>query len=148
MAAVTGVSKVEANFRQILETKKENLIDAIKKVQRKVVRDAKDLAPVAFGHLRKSIKPQDITITAGEIVAPIIAESPYAVFVELGTKPHFPPVKPLRKWSKKVLGDLELGFVVARAISKRGTRPQPYLGPAILANKSTYRNALIRVLKK
>jgi len=50
----------------------------------------------------------------------------YAVPVELGTKPHFPPLAPLEDWAVAKLG-VERGrakgvaFVIARKIAKTGT---------------------------
>lgn len=47
--------------------------------------------------------------------------------VELGTKPHFPPVGPIRHWVETKLGysgdeAKSVAFLIARAISKRGTK--------------------------
>lgn len=50
------------------------------------------------------------------------AQAPYALFVEEGTRPHFPPRAPIELWAQRVLGDRRLWFVVARAIARRGTR--------------------------
>ena len=47
---------------------------------------------------------------------------PYAEYVEHGTKPHFPPIEPLEEWGRVILGKSGLGFILARAISIRGTR--------------------------
>ena len=40
------------------------------------------------------------------------------------TSPHFPPVEALKGWAKRQLGDEKLAFVVARAISRTGTKPR------------------------
>jgi len=53
----------------------------------------------------------------------------HAVFVELGTEPHFPPVEALKPWARRKLGDEDLAFAVAVKISKVGTKPQPVLRP-------------------
>lgn len=50
------------------------------------------------------------------------SSKPYAIHVEHGTRPHWPPVAALKPWARNVLGDERLAFVVARAISIRGTR--------------------------
>ena len=47
--------------------------------------------------------------------------------VELGTRPHFPPVGPLKHWVERRLGitgaeAASVAFLIARAISKRGTK--------------------------
>lgn len=52
---------------------------------------------------------------------------PYAIPVELGTKPHFPPVESLEDWVRvkwHLSEEKEVhsaAFVLARAISRRGT---------------------------
>ncbi|MBE0627980.1 MAG: hypothetical protein IH603_00010 [Burkholderia vietnamiensis] len=51
----------------------------------------------------------------------------YAIPVELGTKPHFPPIEPLEDWVRAKLGVREdhevhsAAFLIARAIARRGT---------------------------
>lgn len=50
----------------------------------------------------------------------------YAVAVELGTKPHMPPVWPLAMWAQKKLGlrgdaAMSAGYAIARKIARRGT---------------------------
>lgn len=51
----------------------------------------------------------------------------HALPVELGTKPHFPPIAPLELWVQKKLG-IEgpeakgVAFAIAKTIAKRGTK--------------------------
>jgi hypothetical protein len=56
----------------------------------------------------------------------------YAPIIEEGrTQGWFPPPEALREWARSKLGNERLAFVVARAISRRGFKAQPYLGPAL-----------------
>lgn len=53
----------------------------------------------------------------------------YAVPVELGTKPHFPPLLPIQEWVEAVLGITgqrarSVAFLIARKISRKGTKGQ------------------------
>lgn len=53
----------------------------------------------------------------------------YGEPLERGSKPHFPPVAPIRFWVEKVLGKTgreaqSAAFCIARAISRRGTKPR------------------------
>jgi hypothetical protein len=53
----------------------------------------------------------------------------YGESVEYGTRPHFPPIKPILFWVEKKLGLMgkeakSAAFCIARAISKRGTKGQ------------------------
>jgi hypothetical protein len=47
------------------------------------------------------------------------AQAPYAIYVEEGTRPHWPPRAPIELWAQRVLGNAKLWFVIARAISRR-----------------------------
>jgi len=84
--------------------------------------------PVFQGHLRggifTEIRGQSIDIRG--IVAPSPATRDYASVVELGRRPggKLPPRGPIERWTKLVLGDASLWFVVARAIARRGTKPR------------------------
>ena len=53
----------------------------------------------------------------------------YALPVELGSKPHFPPLAPLQDWVEKKLGvdkseSRQVAFLVARKIARKGTAAQ------------------------
>ena len=86
----------------------------------------------------------------------------YAECVEFGTRPHFPPSSKLEMWVKRKLlkgggsgassGSGKnrqlnmikgIAFVVARAISKKGTPAQPFLHPAF----QKYENKLPKTIK-
>ncbi|URX63258.1 hypothetical protein KR767_04095 [Luteibacter anthropi] len=54
----------------------------------------------------------------------------YAEYVEVGTKPHAPPIQPLKDWVEVKLGirgeeATGVAFAISRSIAKRGTRAQP-----------------------
>lgn len=58
------------------------------------------------------------------------AQAPYAEYFAYGTRPHWPPRAPIELWAQRVLGDAKLWYVVARAISRRGTRAHPRFAAA------------------
>jgi hypothetical protein len=55
----------------------------------------------------------------------------YGAYVELGTRPHWPPAAPLRGWARRHGVSV---YVVQRAIARRGTRRRPFLVPALERN--------------
>lgn len=55
---------------------------------------ARDIAPKAFGELTDSIHVEDL----GPGAANVIADAPHAEAVEVGSRPHMPPLAPLVKW--------------------------------------------------
>lgn len=87
---------------------------------------AREGAPVDTGRLRNSIgidKPSDRMRHIG-------ANTEYAEYVEKGTGAHFPPPSALQGWALRHGFGADGGFMVARAISRSGTKPQPYMRPA------------------
>ncbi len=93
---------------------------------------AKRGAPVDTGRLRASIHHRVDTraIPRWGIVGPTVE---YARDVEFGTPPHWPPKGSLQPWASRhgfprgEQGD----YLVRRAISRRGTRAQPFMRPAL-----------------
>ena len=77
----------------------------------------------------------DLPATAESLIAEIKADTGYAEALEEGSTPHWPPVDPLIGWASRhattgtYQGDRSAGFLIARAISRRGTRAQPFMTP-------------------
>lgn len=87
----------------------------------------KQATPVGAGpiHLRDTIFSK---VNNGEPVEGILGTpAQYGLPVEMGTKPHFPPIAPIQHWVEYKLGysgkeAASVAFLIARAISKRGTK--------------------------
>lgn len=91
----------------------------------------------ASGDLSKSIK--GIVKQNGKYIVVSIQLNEYWKYIEYGTKPHFPPVDKIREWisvkpvlprpmkSGKLPTANQLAFLIARKISKVGTKPKPFL---------------------
>lgn len=75
-------------------------------------------------------------------------KSNYAAHVEFGTRPHFPPLKPIKRWAKRKLGNGGAAFPVARKIAREGTKPKPFLFPAYEEERPRIINNLKKVLKR
>lgn len=94
---------------------------------------AKEKAPVDTNRLRGSIGVEPV----GNRMRHIGANTEYAEYVEKGTSPHFPPPSALQGWAlRHGFSGPNAGFMVARAISRSGTKPQPYMRPAAEAGES------------
>lgn len=81
--------------------------------------------PVNTGALRNSIQ-EEIEERDDEIIGRVATNIEYAVPVEFGTKPHFPPIDPLTYWARRKLGisgaeARSVAFRIARKIAQRGT---------------------------
>lgn len=93
-------------------------------------REAQELTPTGVhgaAGLKGSIAAKEPRVLADNVIGEVGTASPYAVPVELGTKPHFPPVQPLADWAQHKLGipaadAYRVGFLIARKIARQGTQ--------------------------
>lgn len=88
---------------------------------------ARSLAPKDTGRLGGSITHQISGMTSR--IGPSVA---YGLFVEKGRRPGKPPpVAAIAPWARRHGVN---PFLVARAIGRRGTKPRPFLVPALTQN--------------
>lgn len=88
-------------------------------VQKRIPRGATGLLR---GSVASEVRGRKATLT-GLVGSPLI----YALPVETGTRPHFPPVEPIAAWAQRKLnlpyGEARLAaYAIARAIGRRGTK--------------------------
>jgi len=84
------------------------------------------------GKLKQSVHIRKLT---NEVGYKVVAEKDYALTVETGSKPHYPPYKPLSLWLKRKLHVPISRLYIAtkglqRKIARFGTKPHPYLKPS------------------
>lgn len=89
--------------------------------------EIQERTPTAMGTLRASFIPSDVVRTVDSVTGAVGSALPYALPVELGTKPHMPPIAPLQDWVKVKLGltgpdGKAVAYAIARKISKVGTQ--------------------------
>lgn len=110
------------------------LIDAMHAATLRVERSAKQNVPVDTGRLRASIASEiRVEGLGGTSVKGVVGSNVvYAPYVELGTRPHFPPIGALEAWARRRGMN---AFLVARAISRRGTKGTRYLQRAFEQNQ-------------
>jgi hypothetical protein len=78
-------------------------------------------------HLRDS-ETSAVKVRGSKVVGVTGTPLEHGEPVESGTKPHFPPLGPIQFWVERKLGIYDekqaksVAFLVARAISKRGTK--------------------------
>jgi hypothetical protein len=75
----------------------------------------KEATPVDTGRLRASIRSGLLDQERSRVYTDV----EYAPYVEMGTRPHWPPVSALEGWARR--HGIE-PFLVARAIAERGTK--------------------------
>lgn len=78
----------------------------------------------------------------------------YAEYVEYGRRAgKMPPVSALVQWAHKKLrlpdkAAKSAGFLMARAIAKKGTRPHPFFVPALEKNRQAIDDAVAEAVRK
>jgi phage gpG-like protein len=129
-----GLREEQARMTQIVaDLHGEPMLEGMRNATLLVTRDAKRLAPVDTGRLRASIIPEVRVSGPTQIQGVVGSNVEYAPFVELGTKPHWPPTGALEVWARRHGAS---AFLVARAISRRGTKAVKYLERAFDQNIS------------
>lgn len=132
----SALKTIEDAYRRMPAVVSEELHAAVTEADLLIHREATERMPVGAGGasgLKGSLfhEEQVNGPYATGLVATAIS---YAVPVELGTRPHFPPIEPLIDWVKAKLGvsgDVEargVAFAIARKIAVRGTKAQRPFG--------------------
>tara|TARA_R110000824_G_scaffold118575_2_gene270880 strand:- start:435 stop:953 length:519 start_codon:yes stop_codon:yes gene_type:complete len=120
---------LEAAFKMAPEIVVEELTITTYEAELLVQREVQDLTPVgvgAGGGLRGSIGAQEPIVNGIDVVGRVSTAAAHAVPVELGTRPHFPPVEPLIDWVVAKLGIAApeaagVAWRIALKISRKGT---------------------------
>lgn len=128
--ALAGFEELATLWQQAPELVQREMMAAAEEsamlLQREVVERTPQGAGAGSG-LSGSILAQPVTFFDGDVISLVGTSLNYAVPVELGTKPHFPPLQPLVDWVEVVLGlegkeATSAAFAIARNISKKGTK--------------------------
>lgn len=122
---IQGLDKLVDRFPKYTEKLKDELDGALKTSIMIVEAESKKNAPKDTGKLMRSHK-----VEFGYLKASLIPMAEYAECVHEGTRPHFPPIEPIENWARRKLGKTGLGYVIARKIAQKGTKPNPFLRKA------------------
>ena len=96
---------------------------------------AREKAPVDTGDLRSRIEAVVESVGESFVQIRVGTNRDGAAAQEYGTDPgHFPPPSELRDWARRVLGDPNAAYPVARSIAETGLDAQPFLRPAFKEN--------------
>ncbi len=139
---IKGLDKLKNAMKKFPEIAAKNLNEGIKLSIYEVQRTTIPKVPVSEGRLRNSIK-----IELNPLQGSLGFTANYATYVHEGTRPHWPPFhegSSLARWSR--LHGI-IPFLVARAISLRGTRSQPFLKEGVAEAKSAIERRLAQALE-
>lgn len=137
--------------KELLATAKDGLaalgMRIIKFAQRRLSRNGNKATSTLINSGATKENP-DGTISAG-------FEAMYAYWVEFGRKAGgYPPFKFIYEWVRKkhlAEDDKEaqsIAYAVQKTIGKKGTKPHPYLYPAIQRNKQLYKAIIHKATQK
>jgi hypothetical protein len=120
---VIGQKELEKAFRQSPKIVRDAIDPAIRKAILAIQARAITKIPVDRGELRNANVPVFSTLKGV-----LENRAPYAIFVHEGTRPHFPPLHAIERWANRHGIN---PYLVARAISKKGTKGIPFYDDAV-----------------
>lgn len=120
---IEGMNELQKAFAKSPQIVKESIDPAIRKAILTIQARAIPHIPTDSGFLRNSNMP-----FFSSLKGTLENRSPYAIFVHEGTRPHFPPIHAIERWADRHGIN---PFVVARAISRKGTKGIPFYDMAI-----------------
>lgn len=125
--------KVPAGIQTAAQAFQEEVASGLQQASLDVEGQAKRLAPVRTGNLRRSIG-STVAPIGGNATGVIFASAKYAPFVEYGTRPHTPPLAAIQRWASRK--GLPAG-AIWMAIRQKGTKPHPFMEPALEAKRGS-----------
>jgi hypothetical protein len=126
-----GIEGVQQNIRYVRESFPQWAADANEKtakdIQQLAQRTITTIDAIATGKMYAGIETSS---SKAGLVWAVGSKAEYAPFVELGTRPHFPPISAIREWCR-VRGIPEsAAYAICLKIAKLGTPERPFLFPA------------------
>jgi len=143
---------VTRRFKRLPIEMQKGGIEAFETALKAFTDDAKRRAPKASGKLRNAIKYYVIDRKT-VISAFIVVDVPYAAAVEFGAKRHKKKYKKflinqLERWAELVGKPGEEGAIVTGRLVKRKQPAQPFMRPALRANRKKVVDQLVKDLRK
>lgn len=137
----SGLAALQRGFARAPEFTRERLLDAMTEATLYLEREVKDAFPAVSGLTRASITRDAFSTPAG-VLGVVGSASPAVAAVELGTRPHMPPVAAILLWVQDKFGlageDAErMAWGVARKIKAHGTKGQGHFQRTLAAGTGT-----------
>lgn len=138
-----GAVELSDMFRRAPDLCREELTRAMLEAELLLQREVKELTPVGVGGaggLRGSVTALTPQVAGDSVLGVVGSPLNYAEPVEMGTRPHFPPVEPLEDWVRQKLDVTEdevpgVALAIARKIAARGTPAVGMFHRAFAANR-------------
>lgn len=126
---INSADQLAAAFEEAPEIVEDELYGATWEALLFLQRETQDNTPVGIGGgggLRGSIAAREPRRLSDQVIGTVGTSLAHAAPVELGTKPHMPPIQPLEDWARIKLGlDAQdakgAAFAIAQKIKREGT---------------------------
>lgn len=114
-----GLEALRRGFEQAPEVARRELLVAMTEATLVLQADLVGAWPEHTGVSRARITSDAFSTPTG-VLGVVGSDAPVVAFVELGTRPHFPPMEPLIQWVADILGKTgPAGEAVARGIQRK-----------------------------
>lgn len=151
---VTGVKVFQQNIKTLELGFLNGIEKAVLSSVQQIERDAKLKVARYSGATQRSIVSGLTEKNRKRVVGMVGVNSPAGASLEFGRPPSrsssgTPLWKrgPFRRWVAAKLGNVELAYVVARAIHRHGYEAKPFLMPALTENIKETKNRISAALK-
>lgn len=145
MPAVTftipNLPKFLASIRAAAQSTPAEMHAAMSEATLVLEAEARSLAPRDVGRLQGSITSR-IHGSGTSLIGEVGPSVRYGLYVETGTRPHWPPRAPLEGWAARHGIPV---FLVQRAIARRGTAARPFVGPALERTRGRIETIFARI---
>lgn len=142
---IKGLKELQRKTEQMIaDLHGTPMLNAMRDSTLLVQRKARQNSPVDTGRLRASILPE-IRASQTEVLGVVGSNVLYAPYMELGTPPHWPPIGALEVWARR---HGMSAFVVARAISRKGTKPRKFLEIAFRDSEGAIVRRFVRAVNE
>lgn len=146
-ASFTGQETLVRNCRMLREKVPEWLAEANQETANEMFDEArrflKQSDTYATGDLYDSVVTE---VSARGLAIWVGSQSPYAAYVEFGTRPHFPPLDAIRAWCRVKGIPESAAFPIARQISVRGTPAIPFMRTALAVGRRHHLERIRRLI--
>ena len=91
---------------------------------RSLAETARNLARVELEDVRYTgalDKSFTVSIAQSNLTAMVYPTAAHRMYVRMGTRPHWAPIGPLKRWAAVKLGDENAAYAVQRSIAEHGT---------------------------
>lgn len=138
--SIPALAALTRGFKEAPEVTRRELLAAMTEGSLLVEREVKENMPRGATGLTAASVTSDAFATSVGVIGLVGSSQPSATFLELGTRPHMPPVAALVPWVRAVLGveakrARGVAFLVARKIARKGTRRQQPFERAVIATQ-------------